>query len=103
MTNVKINLYHNNTTRLRGKATITINNDFVVHGIKMIQGERSLFIAMPSTKNSKGAYIDIAHPIRQETRQIIETECKKVFQEMIENGEDKITENNQVNNTEEVL
>ncbi|WP_323847957.1 MAG: SpoVG family protein [Phytoplasma sp.] len=111
ITNVKINLYNSNKTRLRGKASITINNDFVVHGIKMIQGERNLFIAMPSTKNSKGVYIDIAHPIRQETRHIIETECKKVFQEMIENSEEplmdnnkeKITEQNEDNNIVKVL
>ncbi len=86
VTNVKVNLYPNSKTRLRGKASITLNDCFVVHGIKIIEGERSLFIAMPSTKNSKGVYIDIAHPITQETRQMIEEKCKKVFQEVTENN-----------------
>ncbi|MDC9031799.1 SpoVG family protein [Columbia Basin potato purple top phytoplasma] len=92
VTDVKVNLHLNSKTRLRAKASIKINNCFVIHGIKIIEGERSLFIAMPSTKNSKGVYVDIAHPIKQETRQMIETECKKVFQEMMNNKDNKANE-----------
>lgn len=103
VTDVKVNLYPNSKTRLRAKASIKINDCFVIHGIKIIEGERSLFIAMPSTKNSKGVYVDIAHPIKQETRQMIETECKKVFQEMMnnkDNEENEKPENTNDNNYE---
>lgn len=49
-------------------ASITIDNAFVVHDIKIIDGERGLFIAMPSRKSSDGEYRDIAHPLNTDTR-----------------------------------
>ncbi|WP_210954953.1 SpoVG family protein [Candidatus Phytoplasma luffae] len=87
VTNVKVNLYPNSKTRLKGKISITLNNCFVVHGIKVIDGEKGIFIAMPSIKNSKGIYVDIAHPINKETRQKIESSVIEAFQEVNENQE----------------
>ena len=49
--------------------SITIEGVFVVHDIKVIEGEKGLFIAMPSRKTSDGEYKDIAHPINSETRE----------------------------------
>lgn len=49
-------------------ASITIDNAFVVHDIKIIDGERGLFIAMPSRKSGDGEYRDIAHPLNTDTR-----------------------------------
>lgn len=49
-------------------ASITIDNAFVVHDIKIIDGERGLFIAMPSRRSSDGEYRDIAHPLNTDTR-----------------------------------
>lgn len=49
-------------------ASITIDNAFVVHDIKVIDGERGLFIAMPSRRSSDGEYRDIAHPLNTDTR-----------------------------------
>ncbi|WP_370430892.1 SpoVG family protein ['Camptotheca acuminata' phytoplasma] len=83
VTNVKINLFPNSKNKLKGKASITLSDCFVVHGIKILIGEKGFFIAMPSTKNSKGVYVDVAHPINTETRQMIESSITKVFQEMI--------------------
>jgi stage V sporulation protein G len=48
--------------------SITIDDEFVVHDIKVIEGEKGLFIAMPSRKSSDGEYRDIAHPINTQTR-----------------------------------
>ena len=54
--------------RLRAVISITIDNMFAVHDIKIVQGEKGLFIAMPSRKSSDGEYRDIAHPINTQTR-----------------------------------
>ena len=54
--------------KMKAVASITIDDEFVVHDIKIIQGEKGLFIAMPSRKATDGEYKDIAHPIRSDTR-----------------------------------
>ncbi|MBP3736805.1 MAG: septation regulator SpoVG [Lachnospiraceae bacterium] len=58
--------------KLKAVASITIDNEFVVHDIKVIEGEKGLFIAMPSKKSADGEYRDIAHPINSETRSKLE-------------------------------
>ncbi|MGN0152130.1 MAG: septation regulator SpoVG [Wujia sp.] len=58
--------------KMRAVVSITIDNEFVVHDIKVIEGEKGLFIAMPSRKASDGEYRDIAHPINSETRDRIQ-------------------------------
>jgi len=54
--------------KMKAVVSITIDNEFVIHDIKVIEGEKGLFIAMPSRKSSDGEYRDIAHPINSETR-----------------------------------
>ena len=54
--------------KMKAVASITIDDEFVVHDIKVIEGDKGLFIAMPSRKTSDGEYKDIAHPIQSETR-----------------------------------
>lgn len=54
--------------KMRAVASITIDDEMVVHDIKIIEGDRGLFIAMPSKKGANGEYRDIAHPINSETR-----------------------------------
>ena len=58
--------------KLKAVVSITIDNEFVVHDIKVIEGEKGLFIAMPSRKATDGEYRDIAHPINSETREKIQ-------------------------------
>ena len=55
--------------KLKAVVSITIDNEFVVHDIKVIEGEKGLFIAMPSRKAADGEYRDTAHPINSETRE----------------------------------
>ena len=62
----------NTEGKMRAVVSITIDNEFVVHDIKVIEGEKGLFIAMPSRKSSDGEYRDIAHPINSETRERIQ-------------------------------
>ena len=67
------------------KAVVSITNDeeFVVHDIKVIEGEKGLFIAMPSRKAADGEYRDIAHPINSETREQIQKLILEKYQETV--------------------
>ncbi len=59
-------------SKMKAIVSITIDDEFVVHDIKVIEGEKGLFIAMPSKKATDGEYRDIAHPINSETRERIQ-------------------------------
>ncbi len=59
--------------KMKAIVSITLDNEFVVHDIKVIEGEKGLFIAMPSKKAADGEYRDIAHPINSETRETIQS------------------------------
>ena len=59
--------------KMKAVVSITIDNEFVVHDIKVIEGEKGLFIAMPSRKAADGEYRDIAHPINSDTRNMIQS------------------------------
>lgn len=59
-------------SKMRAIVSITIDDEFVVHDIKVIEGEKGLFIAMPSKKATDGEYRDIAHPINSVTRERIQ-------------------------------
>ena len=58
--------------KMKAIVSITIDDEFVVHDIKVIEGDKGLFIAMPSKKATDGEYRDIAHPISQTTREKIQ-------------------------------
>lgn len=58
--------------KMRAVVSITIDDEFVVHDIKVIEGEKGLFIAMPSRRAADGEYRDIAHPINSQTRDSIQ-------------------------------
>lgn len=58
--------------KMKEIVSITMDNEFVVHDIKVIEGEKGLFIAMPSRRAADGEYRDIAHPINSDTREMIQ-------------------------------
>ena len=70
--------------KLKAVVSITIDNEFVVHDIKVIEGEKGLFIAMPSKKALDGEYLDIAHPINSGTREKIQNTILDRYQESLE-------------------
>ena len=71
-----------NAGKLKGVASVTFDDEFVVHDIKVIEGSSSLFVAMPSVKNSQGEFKDVAHPIKTELREVIsKTVLEKYFEE----------------------
>lgn len=69
--------------KLKAVVSITIDDEFVVHDIKVIEGEKGLFIAMPSRKAADGEYRDIAHPINSTTRDRIQTLILDKYQEVM--------------------
>jgi len=76
ITEVRLTL--RNEERLKAYATITLDECFVVRGIRVIAGNEGLFVAMPSRKAPDGRHLDIAHPIKSETREYI---TKKILEE----------------------
>ena len=68
---------------MKAVVSITIDEEFVVHDIKVIEGEKGLFIAMPSRKAADGEYRDIAHPINSETREQIQKMILEKYQETV--------------------
>ena len=73
--------------KMKAVVSITIDEEFVVHDIKVIEGEKGLFIAMPSRKASDGEYRDIAHPINSSTRDCIQSLILEKYQNTIEAAE----------------
>ena len=58
--------------RMKAIVSITLDEEFVVHDIKVIEGDKGLFIAMPSKRTADGEYKDIAHPIKSSARDVIQ-------------------------------
>jgi stage V sporulation protein G len=84
LTDVQVRLVDND--RLRAWATITFNNAFVVKGIRIIQGNSRLFVAMPSKQQKDGKYQDIAHPINPDFREFVERAILEVYYQIEAEG-----------------
>ena len=69
--------------KMKAIASITLDNEFAVHDIKVIEGEKGIFIAMPSRKAADGDYRDIVHPINQNARNKIQTMILDEYSKMI--------------------
>ena len=72
ITNVSIRRAEKEDSRMKAIASVLLDDEFAVHDIRIIEGTKGLFIAMPSRKTSTGGYRDIAHPISQEVRNMFE-------------------------------
>ena len=79
-------------SKLRGVATITIDTDFAIHDIRILEGDKGMFIAMPSKKTPKGEYRDIAHPIRKEVRADLEERIFAKYNEELEKAKAELIE-----------
>ena len=89
ITSVNVRKVEKEGSRMKGKASILLDDSFAVHDIRIIEGKDGLFIAMPSRKNADGEYHDIAHPINQETRQKIQDAIFKEYEAM---GDEPVAE-----------
>lgn len=70
--------------KMRAVVSITLDSEFVVHDIKVIEGEKGLFIAMPSKRTAEGEYRDVAHPINAQTRKLVEDAILTKYRECVE-------------------
>ena len=71
ITDIRIRLVQNTESKLKAVASITIDDCFVVHDIKVLEGNQGYFVSMPSRKTPEGEYKDVAHPINTPTREEI--------------------------------
>lgn len=79
ITSVTVRKEEKENSRMRGKASVLIDDCFAVHDIRIIEGNDGLFIAMPSRQKANGEYRDIAHPINQETRKMFEEKILEAY------------------------
>ncbi|MCD8082871.1 MAG: septation regulator SpoVG [Clostridiales bacterium] len=75
--------------KMKAIVSITLDNEFVIHDIKVIEGEKGLFIAMPSRKTADGEFRDIAHPINSETREMIQRHILSRYEAAIEQSREE--------------
>ena len=86
ITDVKLR-HVNVEEKIKAIVSVTFENCFVIHDIKIIAGEQGSFVAMPSRRISEGRYRDIAHPINSQMRKRIEAAVFDVFNSYIESNE----------------
>lgn len=83
ITEIRISLRNDN--KLKAFASITLDNRFVIRGLKIIEGAKGVFVAMPSRKRPDGTFQDIAHPINNETRDWMEKQVVAAYHKEREN------------------
>ena len=81
ITSVNVRKIEKEGSRMKGIASVLLDDSFAVHNIRIIEGEKGLFIAMPSKKTPTGDYRDIAHPINPEVRSMFEEAILKAYEE----------------------
>ncbi|MBQ9018799.1 MAG: septation regulator SpoVG [Bacilli bacterium] len=81
ITSVNVRKIEKEGSRMKGIASILLDDSFAVHDIRIIEGDNGLFIAMPSRKTATGGYRDIAHPINPEVRAMFEEAILKAYDE----------------------
>lgn len=87
VTNVRVKKI-DNKNRLKAVATITFDDCFVIHELRLIEGKNGLFVAMPSKRNTQGEFRDVCHPINKELRKHVEEVVIAAYEQL----GDEITE-----------
>ncbi len=88
ITDIRVRIVNNSNDKLKAVASITIDDELVVHDIKIINGEKGYFLSMPSRKTSEGEFKDIVHPIKTQVREELKEKILKAY-------EDALAANNQ--------
>ena len=79
ITSVTVRKIERDDSRMRGIASVLLDDCFAIHDIRIIEGDNGLFVAMPSRKTSVGEYRDTAHPINPETRKMFEYKILEAY------------------------
>lgn len=77
----------NKEGKMKAVVSVTFDNEFVIHDIKIIEGDNGMFIAMPSRKTLDGEFRDIAHPINSETREKLQNSILEKYQSIVLSGD----------------
>jgi stage V sporulation protein G len=86
----EIKVYPVQEEKLKGYVTMTLDNCFVIRDIKIIEGRSGLFVSMPSKKGKDGTYKDVAHPINQETRSMMEAKILEEYRKSVADNPDAV-------------
>ena len=81
ITDVRLRKVNNQDTRMKALVSITFEDAFVIHDLRVIEGNNGLFVAMPSKRTPDGEFRDIAHPIHSDMRQHVQEEVMRVYDE----------------------
>ncbi len=81
ITSVNVRKIEKEGSRMKGIASVLLDDSFAIHDIRIIEGDNGLFIAMPSRKTATGGYRDIAHPINPDVRKMFEDAILKAYNE----------------------
>ncbi|SOC43175.1 septation regulator SpoVG [Salinicoccus kekensis] len=81
ITDVRLRKVNNQDTRMKALVSITFDDAFVIHDLRVIEGNNGLFVAMPSKRTPDGEFRDIAHPIHSDMRQHVQEEIMRVYDE----------------------
>lgn len=87
ITDVRVRTIDKEDIKMKAVASITIDGEFVIHDIKVIESDKGLFIAMPSKRDGEGKFKDICHPIKTETRNEIQEMILKKYEEVLASEE----------------
>lgn len=87
----EVRIFLRNEDRLKAYASITFDDAFVVRNLKVIRGNKDIFVAMPNRKTSDGSYKDVAHPINNEMRNMIETKVLEAYRAKVAASPDAAT------------
>ena len=83
ITSVNVKIIESENGKMKAIASVVVDDCFAIHDIRIIEGEKGLFIAMPSRKTSSGEYRDVAHPITPECRKMFEDTVLEEYRKMI--------------------
>ncbi len=83
ITSVNVKIIESENGKMKAIASVVVDDCFAIHDIRIIEGEKGLFIAMPSRKTSSGEYRDVAHPITPECRKMFEDTILEEYRKMI--------------------
>ena len=87
ITSVNVRKIEKEGSRMKGIASVLLDDSFAVHDIRIIEGDNGLFIAMPSRKTATGGYRDIAHPINSEMRDKLQKEILEKYEEAVKEND----------------
>lgn len=83
VTDVRIRRLNGSEGKMRAICSVTLDNEFVVHEVRIVDGQNGLFVAMPSRKTQDGEFRDIAHPITPAARSKIQEAVLRVYREQV--------------------